>query len=329
MKRTVAILTGMSATRANTVAVCSAFLVALLSLSLTTCTQRQDSNKQAPTQTSAQATGAQYTASLTYPPKECSTAEAQHLVEMYVETPDYGMSARNAAEWKSLRGNGFNIFSWAVWCEFPVAKPSEPKGQLQDYWLAEAVGKLIMATGDSHLRNREYNGDHDAAVYNIKHDLTDPDSSAKTLRLARALLAVTDQSPEAQSATPVASSAPKAPKWDAVVRAGTTKPTPNINWGGAPSSTPTSDINWGGAPAAPSSAQAPVAGHDCEEVDVSAVYHDGEVLALTDGRYLRVSGADVETSQRWQASVPFEGLICDAGDTFINKDDNESVDLQP
>ncbi len=65
---------------------------------------------------------------------------------------------------------------------------------------------------------------------------------------------------------------------------------------------------------------------DCEPVGVNNVYHDGEVLELDDGRYLRVADYDTPTSSVWVA--PFDALICD-GDKVINKDDNESVDLQP
>jgi hypothetical protein len=66
---------------------------------------------------------------------------------------------------------------------------------------------------------------------------------------------------------------------------------------------------------------------DCEEVDVDGVYDDGKVLALDDGRHLRVDDTDTVTSNVWTA--PFDGLICDDGDRFINKDDNEGVDLAP
>ena len=83
----------------------------------------------------------------------------------------------------------------------------------------------------------------------------------------------------------------------------------------------------GYAPAAP-----PVAGYApaapeaaCEAVGVNDIYHDGEVLELDDGRYLRVADYDTSTSSVWVA--PFDALICD-GDKLINKDDNESVDLQ-
>jgi hypothetical protein len=72
---------------------------------------------------------------------------------------------------------------------------------------------------------------------------------------------------------------------------------------------------------------APAPEADCEEVSVQGVYHDGEVLELDDGRYLRVSDVDTVTSEVWVA--PFDGLICDGGDTLINKDENESVELQP
>jgi hypothetical protein len=64
---------------------------------------------------------------------------------------------------------------------------------------------------------------------------------------------------------------------------------------------------------------------DCEEVGVEGVYDDGKVLALDDGRHLRVDDTDTVTSSIWIA--PFDGLICDGGDRFINKDDNEGVDL--
>jgi hypothetical protein len=64
---------------------------------------------------------------------------------------------------------------------------------------------------------------------------------------------------------------------------------------------------------------------DCEEVSVNGVYDDGKVLALDDGRHLRVNDVDTVTSSLWIA--PFDGLICESGDRFINKDDNEAVDL--
>lgn len=68
---------------------------------------------------------------------------------------------------------------------------------------------------------------------------------------------------------------------------------------------------------------APVSAN-CEEVSVEGVYDDGKVLALDDGRHLRVDDTDTVTSSLWIA--PFDGLICN-GDRFINKDDNEGVDL--
>lgn len=68
-------------------------------------------------------------------------------------------------------------------------------------------------------------------------------------------------------------------------------------------------------------------GGDCETVGVNGVYDDGKVLALDDGRHLRVADYDTPTSSVWVA--PFDGIICDSDDKFINKDDNESVDLQP
>lgn len=83
----------------------------------------------------------------------------------------------------------------------------------------------------------------------------------------------------------------------------------------------------GYAPAVPPAAgYAPAAPEaDCEAVGVNDIYHDGEVLELDDGRYLRVADYDTATSSVWVA--PFDALICD-GDKLINKDDNESVDLQ-
>lgn len=66
---------------------------------------------------------------------------------------------------------------------------------------------------------------------------------------------------------------------------------------------------------------------NCESVNVMSVYDDGKVLELDDGRHLRVNDVDSVTSSVWIA--PLEGLICDNGDKFINKDDNESVELQP
>jgi len=72
-------------------------------------------------------------------------------------------------------------------------------------------------------------------------------------------------------------------------------------------------------------APTPTTSTNCEQVDVDGVYDDGKVLALDDGRHLRVDDTDTVTSSLWIA--PFDGLICDSGDRFINKDDNEGVDL--
>jgi hypothetical protein len=66
---------------------------------------------------------------------------------------------------------------------------------------------------------------------------------------------------------------------------------------------------------------------NCEEVSVEGVYDDGKILSLDDGRHLRLDDVDAVTSSVWVA--PFDGLICGAGDRFINKDDNEGVDLAP
>ena len=85
-----------------------------------------------------------------------------------------------------------------------------------------------------------------------------------------------------------------------------------------------------GAPAYVPPAYVPPAGggeSDCEDVSVQGVYADGEILELDDGRKLRVSDGDQAVSSVWVA--PFDGMICDAGGTFINKDDNEKVDLSP
>ena len=72
------------------------------------------------------------------------------------------------------------------------------------------------------------------------------------------------------------------------------------------------------APAAPAIAA------DCEQVGVEDVFDDGKILSLDDGRHLSVADYDTATSSVWVA--PFDGLICH-GDRFINKDDNEGVDL--
>lgn len=94
---------------------------------------------------------------------------------------------------------------------------------------------------------------------------------------------------------------------------------------------PSSDIPIPSAVSTAAPRYAPVGGGgneaDCEDVDVQGVYGDGEILELGDGRKLRVSDADQAVSAVWVA--PFEGMICDGGDKFINKDDNESVDLSP
>jgi hypothetical protein len=79
------------------------------------------------------------------------------------------------------------------------------------------------------------------------------------------------------------------------------------------------------APAAPRH-YPPPASDNCEEADVTAVYDDGKILELDDGRHLQVDDSDTSTSSVW--TPPFDGLICN-GDKFINKDDNESVDLAP
>jgi hypothetical protein len=63
---------------------------------------------------------------------------------------------------------------------------------------------------------------------------------------------------------------------------------------------------------------------DCESVGVEEVYDDGKILALGDGRHLRVADYDAAVSSVWVA--PFDGLIC-SGDRFINKDDKEAVDI--
>jgi hypothetical protein len=96
----------------------------------------------------------------------------------------------------------------------------------------------------------------------------------------------------------------------------------------------TADAGASSSSAAPETQQAttsyqapppPVASADCEEVGVSGVYDDGKVLALDDGRHLRVDDVDTVTSTLWVA--PFDGLICEGGGRFTNKDDNETVDL--
>ncbi len=63
---------------------------------------------------------------------------------------------------------------------------------------------------------------------------------------------------------------------------------------------------------------------DCDQVSVEDVYDDGKILSLDDGRHLSVADYDTATSSVWVA--PFDGLICH-GDRFINKDENEGVDL--
>lgn len=67
-----------------------------------------------------------------------------------------------------------------------------------------------------------------------------------------------------------------------------------------------------------------VASADCEEVGVEDIYDDGKILALDDGRHLSVADSDTVISSVWVA--PFDGLICNE-DRFINKDENEAVDL--
>lgn len=65
----------------------------------------------------------------------------------------------------------------------------------------------------------------------------------------------------------------------------------------------------------------------CERVAVEAVYQDGEILKLDDGRHLRVASYETATTSVWVA--PFDGLYCDQDDKFTNTDDSETVDLQP
>jgi hypothetical protein len=72
---------------------------------------------------------------------------------------------------------------------------------------------------------------------------------------------------------------------------------------------------------------APRGATDCEQVSVEAVYQDGEILKLDDGRLLRVESYDTPTSSVWVP--PFDGIWCDSTDKFTNTDDNESVDLAP
>ena len=79
------------------------------------------------------------------------------------------------------------------------------------------------------------------------------------------------------------------------------------------------------APAATyAAAPPPAASTDCESVGVEGVYDDGKILDLDDGRHLSVADYDSAVSSVWVP--PFDGLIC-SGDRFINKDDNEAVDL--
>lgn len=89
-----------------------------------------------------------------------------------------------------------------------------------------------------------------------------------------------------------------------------------------PSGAPTGN-GWP-APAQPYVAGAPAVSADCEEVNVEDVYDDGKILDLDDGRHLSVADYETATSSVWVA--PFDGLVCH-GDRFINKDDNEAVDL--
>jgi hypothetical protein len=97
----------------------------------------------------------------------------------------------------------------------------------------------------------------------------------------------------------------------------------------APSPPPAFAPSGDDGPSAPNQvSQAPAASSDasCEDVDVDGVYDDGAIIELMDGRRLRVSDVDTVTSSVWVA--PFDGLVCD-GDHLINKDDNESVNLEP
>lgn len=64
---------------------------------------------------------------------------------------------------------------------------------------------------------------------------------------------------------------------------------------------------------------------NCEDVSVSDIYDDGSILELDDGRRLHVADYDTPTSSVWVA--PFDAMIC--GDRFVNKDDNDAVDLSP
>jgi len=110
------------------------------------------------------------------------------------------------------------------------------------------------------------------------------------------------------------------------------RPQKDGGWQIYPLTTPEPSVQW--APAVPQPAVQPLplpripqADAGCEEVSVTDVYDDGKILALDDGRHLRVADYDTSTSMTWVA--PFDGLICDSGDRFIDKDDNEGVDLQP
>ena len=64
----------------------------------------------------------------------------------------------------------------------------------------------------------------------------------------------------------------------------------------------------------------------CEDVSVSNIYDDGAIIELSDDRRLRVTDVDQVTSGVWVA--PFDALLCN-DDKLINKDDNESVELEP
>jgi hypothetical protein len=63
----------------------------------------------------------------------------------------------------------------------------------------------------------------------------------------------------------------------------------------------------------------------CEDVSVQAIYADGEIIELDDGRRLHVAAGDDVTASVWVP--PFDGLLCP--DKLVNTDDNESVELGP
>jgi len=64
----------------------------------------------------------------------------------------------------------------------------------------------------------------------------------------------------------------------------------------------------------------------CEEVTIEDIFDDGAIVELLDGRRLRVTAGDDVTASVWVA--PVDALLCN-DNKLINKDDHESVEVEP